>query len=125
MLRADKEILRPWCVFIIDDSPEDRAEIRRMLLTGSERRLRFVEAGMADAGIRAVLSAVPPPDCVVLDYNLPDMEAPEVLVALTGLDGMPVCPVVVVTGGGNRDDGRRAKLHRQGLDHVRGTHTRH
>jgi PAS domain S-box-containing protein len=42
----------------------------------------------------------------VLDYNLPDMEAPEVLAALTAPDGMPVCPVVVVTGGASRDDGR-------------------
>ena len=107
MLRVDKEILQPWCVFIIDDSPEDRAEIRRMLLKGSERRLSFVEAERADAGIRAVLNAVPPPDCIVLDYNLPDMEAPEVLAALTGPDGMPVCPVVVVTGGARREDGRR------------------
>jgi PAS domain S-box-containing protein len=107
MLRADKEILKPWCVFIIDDSPEDRAEIRRMLLTGSERRLTFVEAETAEAGINAVLSAVPPPDCIVLDYNLPDTEAPDVLAALTGPDGMPVCPVVVVTGGARREDGRR------------------
>ena len=107
MLHADKEILKPWCVFIIDDSPEDRSEIHHMLLSGSERRLTFVEAETAAAGIRAVLGAVPPPDCVVLDYNLPDMDAPEVLAALIGSDGMPVCPVVVVTGVARREDGRR------------------
>jgi PAS domain S-box-containing protein len=107
MLHADKEILKPWCVFIIDDSPEDRSEIHRMLLSGSERRLTFVKAETAAAGIRAVLGAVPPPDCVVLDYNLPDMDAPEVLAALIGSDGMPVCPVVVVTGVARREDGRR------------------
>ena len=107
MLNSENEILKPWHVFIIDDSPDDRAEIRRMLLKGSERRLSFVEAETADAGIRAVLNAVPPPDCIVLDYNLPDMEAPDVLAALTGPDGMPVCPVVVVTGGARREDGRR------------------
>ena len=107
MLHADKEILKPWCVFIIDDSPEDRSEIHRMLLSGSERRLTFVEAGTGAAGIKAVLGAVPPPDCVVLDYNLPDMDAHEVLAALIGSDGMPVCPVVVVTGVARREDGRR------------------
>ena len=107
MLDTEKEILEPWRVFIIDDSPDDCAEIRRMLLSGSERRLTFVEAGTAEAGISAVLGAVPPPDCVVLDYNLPDMSAPEVLAALTGPDSMPVCPVVVVTGVARRDDGRR------------------
>ena len=103
----EKEILKPWRVGIIDDSPDDRAEIRRMLLSGSERRLTFVEAGTAAAGIAAVLGAVPPPDCIVLDYNLPDMNAPEVLAALTGPDGMPVCPVVVITGGESREMGRR------------------
>ena len=107
MLDTEKEILEPWRVFIIDDSPDDCAEIRRMLLSGSERRLTFVEAGTAEAGISAVLGAVPPPDCVVLDYNLPDMSAPEVLAALTGPDSMPVCPVVVVTGIARREDGRR------------------
>lgn len=107
MQHAEKELLAPWRVFIVDDSPEDRAEIRRMLLNGSERQLSFVEAETADTGISAVLGAVPPPDCLVLDYNLPEMEAPEVLAALKGPDGMPVCPVVVVTGGASREDGRR------------------
>ena len=107
MLHFDKEVLKPWCVVIIDDNPDDRAEIRRMLLSGSERRLTFVEAGTAEAGITAVLDAVLPPDCIVLDYNLPDMNAPEVLAALTGPDGMPVCPVVVITGGESREMGKR------------------
>ena len=99
--------MKRWRVFIIDDSPDDRAEVRRMLLKGSERQLLFFEAETAHAGIKAVLVCDPPPDCVVLDYNLPDMEAPEVLAALTGPDGMPVCPVIVLTGGASREDGRR------------------
>ena len=103
----EKEVLQPWRVFIIDDSPDDRAEIRRMLLKGSERHITFFEADTAHAGIKSVLAAGTPPDCVILDYNLPDMAAPEVLEALTGPDGMPICPVVVVTGGASREDGRR------------------
>ncbi|MCY7369970.1 MAG: response regulator [Polaromonas sp.] len=108
MANAEKEVLKPWCVVIIDDSLEDRAEIRRLLLKGSDRRLSFIEAGTAEAGIQAVLGAVLPPDCIMLDYNLPEMEAPDVLAALKGPDGMPVCPVVVMTGGINREHGRRA-----------------
>lgn len=107
MQRLEKEILKPWRVFIIDDSPDDRAEIRRMLLSGSERRFTFVEADTADTAISSVLAARPPPDCVVLDYNLPGMDAPEVLAALIGPDGMPLCPVVVITGGASREEGRR------------------
>ena len=84
MQSAKREPLQPWRVLIIDDSPEDRDDIRRMLLTGSERRLSFAEAATAVAGISAALDALPPPDCIVLDYNLPDMDAPEVLAALKG-----------------------------------------
>ena len=104
---SEKEILKPWCVFIIDDSPDDRAEIRRMLLKGSDRRLTFVEAETAKAGIAAVLGAALPPDCIVLDYNLPEMNAPEVLAALKGPDGLSICPMVVITGGESREMGRR------------------
>ena len=50
MLNIEKEILKPWRVFIIDDSPDDRTEIRSMLLSGSERRLTFVEAETAEIG---------------------------------------------------------------------------
>lgn len=107
MMQEENEMSKRWSVFIIDDSPDDRAEIRRMLLRGSDRQLKFFEAETAHAGIKAVLAAETPPDCVVLDYNLPDMHAPEVLAALKGPDGMPVCPVVVLTGGDNREDGRR------------------
>ena len=98
----------PWCICIIDESPDDRADIRRMLLGGLERRLTFIEAETGEAGVQIVLSAVSPPDCIVLHYNLPDMCAPDVLAALIGPDGMPICPVVVVTGGPSREDGRMA-----------------
>ena len=117
MLTAQREILTPWCVAIIDDSPDDRADIRRMLLKGSQRRLSFIEAGTAAAGISAVLGAVRPPDCIVLDYNLPEMDAPEVMAALRGPDGMPMCPVVVVTGGENLEEGRRV-LRAGGQDYI-------
>ena len=98
----------PWCIAIIDESPDDRADIRRMLLGGLERRLTFIEAETGQGGVKAALSVVPPPNCIVLHYNLPDMYAPEVLAALIGPDGMPICPVVVVTGGPSREDGRLA-----------------
>ena len=108
MLKEVKEILKPWCVLVVDDSPEDRTEIRRMLLKGSDRRLSFIEAGTAEAGVKAVMGAPQPPDCILLDYNLPEMDAPDVLAALSGPHGLPVCAVVVITGGTSREHGRRA-----------------
>ena len=96
-----------WHVVIIDDSPDDRSEIRRLLLRGSiERRYIFVEAQTGAAGIKAVFDAPAMPDCVVLDFNLPDMDALDVLAVLAGPDGLPACPVVVLTGGTGPEIGR-------------------
>ena len=96
-----------WRVVVIDDSPDDRGEIRRLLLRGSmERRYLFVEAQTGGAGVQAVLAGQAMPDCVVLDFNLPDMDALDVLAALAGPDGLPVCPVVVLTGGTGPEIGR-------------------
>jgi signal transduction histidine kinase/DNA-binding response OmpR family regulator len=99
--------LKPWRIIIIDDSPDDRVEIRRMLLSGSERWINFVEAGTAAMGIQEILNAESLPDCIVLDYTLPDMLAPDLLDTIRSDDGMPVCPVVVVTGTPNREHGRQ------------------
>jgi len=85
-------------ILIIDDSPEDRAEMRRLLLTGSRRRYRFVEADTGAAGLRAYLEAKAGAyDCILLDYNLPDFEALEVLEELGGANRL-TCPVVIVIG---------------------------
>jgi PAS domain S-box-containing protein len=93
-----------WTILVIDDSPEDRAEVRQLLLKGSDRRYHFIEAGTGAAGLREALAALP--DCVVLDYNLPDADAPKLLAALAGPDGATICPVVVLTGSDRLDLGR-------------------
>jgi PAS domain S-box-containing protein len=96
---APPVVTQVWRVVVVDDSPDDRAEVRRLLLNGSERQYRFVEAENGAGGVRAILDAAgEPPDCVVLDYYLPDMDAVEVLAALAGPAGLTVCPVVVLTG---------------------------
>ena len=98
---------RGWRIVIIDDSPDDRGEIRRLLLRGSiDRRYIFSDAQTGGAGVAAVLASQEMPDCVVLDFNLPDMDALDVLAALAGADGLPVCPVVVLTGGSGPEVGR-------------------
>jgi len=91
-------------VVIIHGSPEGRAEVRRLLLEGSDRRYEFIEAETGAAGVREALAASP--DCVVLDHKLPDMDALGVLAALSGPDGATTCPVVVLTGSAGTDLGR-------------------
>ncbi len=93
-----------WKIVIIDDNPEDRREIRRLLLNGSGRRYQFIEAENGAAGVQEALAAAP--DCVLLDYFLPDMSAAEVLAALAGSQGTTICPIVVVTGSDNSELGR-------------------
>ncbi|MDB5842918.1 MAG: hypothetical protein JWP79_228 [Polaromonas sp.] len=99
----------------IDDSPDDRADLRQMLLRGSGARYRFTEAELGSNGLQIISDlqkAEPgrmPFDCILLDFHLPDMNAYEVLAALCGGSELPPCPVVVVTGwdGADRDHGAR------------------
>ena len=94
---------QPLRILMIEDSPEDLAEMRRLLLLGSGRSYVFTMAETGAAGLKACLESEEGlPDCVLLDYNLPDYIAPEVLMRLGGPDS-PCCPVVVVTGHDNRD----------------------
>ena len=103
-----------WHIVIVDDSPEDRAEARRLLLKHSDRRYTFTEADTGAAGLRAlaesatVMATAAAHRCIVLDYNLPDMAAPEFLAAISGSDGAPAWPVVVFTGGDSTETGRSA-----------------
>ncbi len=95
-----------WHVLIIDDNPDDRAEFRKMLITGSGRTCHFTEAELGEASLQMVrdnqaqsLSGTAAPfDCVLLDFNLPDQNATEWLTSLCDASGMPPCPVVVMTG---------------------------
>ena len=107
----------PWRIVMIDDNNDDRAQTRRLLLHGSERRYAFTEAETGAAGIALALAPGALPDCVLLDYNLPDMNALDVLEALARPDGLPVCPVVVLTGGAG-PQARRLVLHAGAQDYI-------
>ncbi|MBC7703679.1 MAG: response regulator, partial [Rhodoferax sp.] len=89
----------PWHILIIENSKEDCADLRQMLLRAGRRRYRFSEAYSGAEGVRKVLALEDGPvDCVLLDFGLPDMDAPEILAALCNGADLPPCPVVVITG---------------------------
>ena len=67
-------------IVMIDDSPEDRALFRIVLEEVYGPSLQFFEAPDAAAGLMTCREVTP--DCVLLDYNLPDM---------TGLEFLPSC----------------------------------
>ena len=86
-------------ILIIEDNDEDLADLRQMLLMGGNLRYRFSEAQLGAEGLQMILNPeYAPYDCVLLDYDLPDINAPEMLAMLCKDTDMPPCPVVVITG---------------------------
>lgn len=102
---------RPFTLLIVDDSPEDRAAFRRYLTPDIPRAGAIEETELgADALERLLHRAdVPLPDCVLLDFNLPDMTGVEFLEELSGAGDAapdaapngPPCAVVMLTGSGD------------------------
>jgi CheY-like chemotaxis protein len=86
-------------VLIIDDSPEDRAVIRRYLQQDPRASYRFLEETTGAEGLAIGLSAAL--DCVMLDFSLPDMDGLEFLRRLHEEAGGPHFPIVMLTGRGS------------------------
>jgi signal transduction histidine kinase len=89
---------QPLCILIVDDSPEDREHYRRMLSQDPEHQYQFLEAETGEEGLESVLAESPAPDCLLLDYRLPDVDGLEFL---TRLREHRRVPVIVLTGQGN------------------------
>ena len=91
----------PLRIAIVDDSAEDRLEIKAALLRGSTRRYEFHEAATGDDGlllIRRLTDEGSPPHCIILDVHLPRMDIFEILSGLPREDGQLTMPVVAITG---------------------------
>ena len=86
----------PCRILIVDDSPEDREVYKRMLGQDREHDYVFLEADLGEEGLR--LAEVERPDCLLLDYKLPDVDGLEFLSRLTT---QKLLPVIVLTGQGN------------------------
>jgi signal transduction histidine kinase len=86
-------------VLIVDDSLEDRQVYRRFLTSDRGHRYDLIETESGAEGME--LCRTHHPDCVLLDYRLPDLDG---LTFLTDLrcetDGVGV-PVIVLTGQGS------------------------
>lgn len=97
----------PWRIVVADSDPAGLAEAKSALQRGSRRRYTFLEAGtMADA-VR-LCHGDPRPDCAVVDFQLPDGTALDVLRALStdGPRELPPLPVVILTCGTQPEESR-------------------
>ncbi|MEM9998460.1 MAG: response regulator [Bacteroidota bacterium] len=86
-------------VLLVDDSPEDRHTFQRLLSGFPDRFYTFSEADTIEDGLAAFLDLRP--DCVLLDYRLPDADGLHFLEALAEANVEPPYPVVMMTGSGD------------------------
>ena len=85
-------------ILIIDADVENRADLRKMILEGSDRQYEFEEADLGANALKQLRASTAKPfDCILLAYCLPDFEAREMLAALCDGQELPPCPVVVLT----------------------------
>jgi two-component sensor histidine kinase/CheY-like chemotaxis protein len=81
-------------IVMVDDSPGDRRLCRVLLAESLGQRLEFWEESAALPGLETCRAVGP--DCILLDYKLPDMDGLEFLVRLQA--GGPNFAVVMLTG---------------------------
>ena len=93
-------------LLILDDDAVDRQAVIRHIKKIHDN-VDILEAETGRQGIDLIQSHEI--DCVFADYILPDMDGIEFLKELTGdAEGLPVCPVVMLTGQGNADVMKKA-----------------
>jgi PAS domain S-box-containing protein len=86
----------PIRILAVDDNPADRYLYRMSLQKGSDLVFEVTEAATGAAALEACRTLLP--DCMLLDFNLPQMDGLEVISALKAEFGELPCPIVMLTG---------------------------
>ncbi len=87
-------------VLVVDDSPEDREAIIRILDQDEVNNFRVLEAH-DERSCNKHLSSDPAIDCVLLDYSMPGCDGLQLLAKI--LDQNDGLPVIMITGEGSED----------------------
>jgi signal transduction histidine kinase len=103
-------------ILIIDDNPQDRMLYRRFL--SPQEGLESLEIHDATDGAEGIaLFRQVCPDCILLDYNLPDTDGLAMLGRLSELAPPDTLCIVMITGGGSESLAVRA-LNNGALDYL-------
>lgn len=86
-------------ILIVEDDTVDRLACRRALSDNPDYEFVLYEAETGQAGLH--LAHAHQPDCVLLDYHLPDMNGLEFLAELADEMGEIPIPVMMLTGADN------------------------
>jgi carbon storage regulator CsrA len=93
-------------VLIVEDDQVDRRLIRRCLATSTSHRYSLMESARGDEALDYCRKA--PPDCLLLDYRLPDIDGLAFLDVLRHEHGVRQIPVLLVSGHVNEQLGQKA-----------------
>ncbi|HBP89421.1 MAG: response regulator [Nitrospira sp.] len=88
-------------VLIIDDCAEDREMLCRFLKQNSGHPFRIIETDSSIQGLELCQSEHP--DCVLLDYQIPELDGLEFIESLSKNHIHRFLPVLMLTGQGNED----------------------
>jgi CheY-like chemotaxis protein len=115
-------------ILLIDDSPEDQEMCRYLLTREGDDDYFFMEAETGEKGLEQCQAQKP--DCVLLDYMLPDIDGLAMLKRLTDEHGQLLVPVVMLTGQGSESvavqamkNGAHDYLPKDQLDGIRIAHS--
>ncbi|MDQ1812344.1 response regulator [Massilia sp. CCM 9210] len=86
----------PIRLLIVEDDLVDRMACRRALAADPDHAFEVFEADTGQDGL--ALAALRRPDCILLDYHLPDVTGLEFLTRLAGHAGLAAIPVMMLTG---------------------------
>ncbi len=90
---------QPTKILIVDDSPEDRMVYQRFLKKAYRDPLEVCEAKTAREGLEQYQSFNP--DCILLDYHLPDMTGLDFVDQVRKNKSFSWLPIIMLTGQGS------------------------
>ncbi len=98
-LKGEKMAQKRRSILIVDDCHEDRQTFRRYLHQSSNYIYSVIESEFGEEALE--LCSILQPDCVVIDYSLPDIDGLEFIEKLRNISNKADIAVVMVTGCGN------------------------